>query len=96
MLYGIGCRGVLRLRSNEEAEGPPSFPKLLCVESNGSPEIHSKNPAKIDKHDEWMALPPCQHREMMVAGFYIGNMTLVERVYNALGAALKPPLRSSS
>jgi hypothetical protein len=66
------------------------------VESNGSPEIHSKNPAKIDKHDEWMALPPCQHREMMVAGFYIGNMTLVERVYNALGAALKPPLRSSS
>jgi hypothetical protein len=71
---------------------PHPFPKLLCVESNGSPEIHSKNPAKIDKHDEWMALPPCQHKEMMVAGFYIGNMTLVERVYNALEAALKLPL----
>lgn len=26
---------------------PHPFPKLLYVESNGSPEIHSKNPAKI-------------------------------------------------
>lgn len=45
---------------------PHPFPKLLYVESNGSPEISSKSPAKIDKHDEWMNLPPCQHEGMMV------------------------------
>ena len=71
---------------------PHPFPKLLYVESNGSPEIHSKNPAKVDKHDEWMALPPCQHQGMVAAGFYLGNMTLVERVCNALEAVLRHPL----
>jgi hypothetical protein len=71
---------------------PHPFPKLLFVESNGSPEIHSKNSAKIDKHDEWMALPPCKHSDMMVAGVYIGNATFVERVRYTLDAFLKPPL----
>jgi hypothetical protein len=70
---------------------PHPFPKLLYVESNGSLEISSKSPAKIDKHDEWMNLPPCQHEGMTVAGFYIGNMTLVLRVYNALESVLRPP-----
>ena len=47
---------------------PHPFPKLLYVESNGSPEIRSQNRAKVDRHDEWMALPPCRHRDMLVAG----------------------------
>jgi hypothetical protein len=71
---------------------PHPFPKLLFLESNGSPEIRSKNSSKVNKHDEWMALPPCQHKDMMIAGCYVGNMTLVERVYNTLEAVLKPPL----
>ncbi|MGA2414924.1 MAG: hypothetical protein ABSF59_10765 [Candidatus Sulfotelmatobacter sp.] len=70
---------------------PHPFPKLLFVEVNGSPEIRSKTSAKINEHDEWMALPPCQHEGMMVAGAYIGNATFVERVRYSLKVLLKPP-----
>jgi len=71
---------------------PHPFPKHLCVESNGSPGINSEEPDEIDKHDEWMALPPCEHDEMIIAGFYLGNATLVQHVHNALEALLRPPL----
>jgi hypothetical protein len=62
------------------------------VDVNGSPEIRSRNSAKIDKHDEWMGLPPCQHEGMMVADACIGNATFVERVRYTLKVLLKPPL----
>ena len=68
------------------------FPNLLFVETNGSPEIRSTNPGKTDKHDKWMELPPCKHKGMMISGFYLGSMTLIERVHNSLKSMLKPPL----
>ena len=71
---------------------PHPFPGLLFVRSNGSPEIHSKNPARIDKHDMWMESPPCQHKGMMAAGSYLGNVVLVERVHQALESVLRYPL----
>lgn len=71
---------------------PHPYPRLLYISPNGSPEIRSKDPEEIERHDEWMELPPCEHEAMMLGGCVLGNMSLVERVRDALGEALKPPL----
>lgn len=71
---------------------PHPYPRLLYVSSNGAPDIRSKDPAKIDKHDEWMELPPCEHQSMMVDGCYLGNIGFIDRVRNALATVLRPPL----
>jgi hypothetical protein len=59
---------------------------LLYIASNGSPEIRSKDPAKVDEHDKWMGLPPCKHEGMMLAGCSVGNMTSVPHLRDILSA----------
>ena len=72
---------------------PHPYPRLLYVSSNGSPEIRSKDSIKIEEHDKWMEIPPCQHESMMVDGCFLGNMALIERMRNALAAvSRRPPL----
>jgi len=71
---------------------PHPYPRLLYVRSNGSPDIRSKNLAKLEKHDEWMELPPCKHDSMMVGGSCLGNIGLVDHVSSVLLAVLRPPL----
>jgi hypothetical protein len=71
---------------------PHPYPRLLYIRSNGSPEIRSKDPAKVGEHDEWMELPPCAHGSMMIDGCDLGSIGLVDQVHDALQAALKPSL----
>jgi len=71
---------------------PHPYPRLLYISPNDSPEIRSKDAEEIERHDEWMELPPCEHEAMMLGGCVLGNMSLVERVRDALGEAPKPPL----
>lgn len=69
---------------------PHPFPRLLRIAKNGSPEIRSKDTAKIEKHDAWMELPPCKHEGMMVDGDSLGNAGGVGVIYEALSSAQKP------
>jgi len=62
---------------------------LLYIASNGSPEIRSKDPGKVDEHDKWMELPPCKHKGMMLAECSVGNMTLVPQLCDILSAVSK-------
>ena len=62
------------------------YPRLLYIASNGSPEIRSKDPAKIHEHDNWMDLPPCKHEGMMLAGCSVGNMMFVPHLRDILSA----------
>lgn len=67
---------------------PHPYPRLLYIASNGSPEIRSKDPAKVDEHDKWMDLPPCKHEGMMLAGCSVG-MTFVPHLRDILSAVSK-------
>jgi hypothetical protein len=64
---------------------PHPYPRLLYIRSNGSLEIRS-DPGKIAKHDEWMETPPCGHESMMLDGCSLGNMTLIQRVRDAIAS----------
>jgi hypothetical protein len=59
---------------------------LLYIAGNGSPEIRSKDPAKIHEHDNWMDLPPCKHEGMMLADCSVGNMMFVPHLRDILSA----------
>jgi hypothetical protein len=63
---------------------PHPYPRLLYIAGNGSPEIRSKDPAKIHEHDNWMDLPPCKHEGMMLAGCSVGNMMFVPHLRDIL------------
>lgn len=71
---------------------PHPYPRLLYVGKNGSPEIRSKNLAKMEKHDAWMELPPCKHDSMMVDGCNLGQAGLINHVSEAFESVLRPPL----
>jgi hypothetical protein len=57
------------------------YPRLLYIASNGSPEIRSKDPVKVDEHDKWMNLPPCEHEAMMLGGCNLGNAGSISHLY---------------
>jgi hypothetical protein len=59
---------------------------LLYIAGNGSPEIRSKDPAKIHEHDNWMDLPPCKHEGMILADCSVGNMMFVPHLRDILSA----------
>jgi hypothetical protein len=65
---------------------PHPYPRLLYIAGNGSPEIRSKDPAKIHEHDNWMDLPPCKHEGMMLADCSVGNMMFVPHLRDILSA----------
>jgi len=46
------------------------YPRLLYIARNGSPEIRSKDPGKVDEHDKWMDLrhAPCYWEKYFIAG----------------------------
>ncbi len=69
---------------------PHPYPRLLYIRSNGSPEIRTKDSTKIEEHDKWMELPPCEHEEMMVDGDWLGNIGMIERAREALEHTLIP------
>jgi hypothetical protein len=71
---------------------PHPYPRKVFIEANGSPEIRSEDSAEIERHDQWMELPPCKHESVMMDGCEVGNVWYVNRVYDALVAVLKPPL----
>ncbi len=68
---------------------PHPYPRLLYIDSNGCPEIRSKDPGKIDEHDKWMNLPPCEHEAMQFAGCWLGNVGYVDRLRSVLSGALR-------
>jgi hypothetical protein len=37
---------------------PHPYPRMLYIASNGSPGVRSKDPVKVEAHDNWMDLPP--------------------------------------
>jgi len=63
---------------------PHPYPRLLFIGENGSPEIRSKVPAKVEAHDEWMELPPCRHEQMMLDGCGLGSAGFVSIVRDML------------
>jgi hypothetical protein len=65
---------------------PHPYPRLLYIANNGSPEIRSKDPVKVDEHDKWMNLPPCEHEGMMLPGSYGSNMNHISYLYRILSA----------
>ncbi len=67
---------------------PHPYPRLLHIASNGSPEIRSKDPIKVDEHDKWMNLPPCEHEAMMLAGSNLGNAGSISRLYEILSGVM--------
>jgi hypothetical protein len=71
---------------------PHPFPRLLYIAPNGSPEIRSEDPEKVEKHDEWMH-QACKHPEMMIAGSHLGNITGIEMLRKILQAAVRAPAR---
>ncbi len=73
----------------EKLKVPHPFPYLLHISRNGSPDIRSKDAAKIAAHDAWVTLPPCKHGEMMVDGCSLGNASGVGVIYDVLSRAQK-------
>jgi hypothetical protein len=67
---------------------PHPYPRLLYIASNGSPEIRSRNPAKVDEHDKWMNLPPCEHEGMMFDACNLGNAGSISHLYEVLSGAI--------
>lgn len=57
---------------------------MLFIGENGSPEIRSKATAKLEAHDKWMELPPCEHEQMMLDGCTLGNAGFVSIVRDML------------
>ena len=70
------------------------LPKQLYIAPNGSPQIRSNDLHKIEQHDEWMEVPPCNHEFMQADGAELGNATHIQMVRNALAAVLDDPRRS--
>jgi hypothetical protein len=67
---------------------PHPYPRLLYIAGNGSPEIRSKDPVRIDEHDQWMNLPPCEHEDMMLDGCELGNAGYIAHLYKILSGVL--------
>ena len=67
---------------------PHPYPGLLYIASNGSPEIRTKDPAKVEKHDQWIDLPPCKHEQMRVDGCDLGNAWFITDLYGILSSGL--------
>jgi hypothetical protein len=63
---------------------PHPYPRLLFIAPNGCPEIRSKDPAKIDEHDQWMELPPCKHQQMICDGCHLGNTWFISHLRSVL------------
>lgn len=68
---------------------PHPYPQMLSIASNGSPEIRSKDPVKVEAHDNWMDLPPCKHEQMMLEGCELGNMSFISDLRSLLSGILK-------
>ena len=68
---------------------PHPYPRLLYIASNGSPEIRSKDPVKVDEHDKWMNLPPCEHESMMLPGCYQASANHISHLNRILSGVLK-------
>lgn len=73
---------------------PHPYPRLLYIASNGSPEIRSKDAAKVDEHDKWMNLPPCVHEDMMLDGCRLGNAGSISHLYEILSEVTTAPGRT--
>ena len=56
---------------------PHPFPELLIVDKSGRPDINSDDIEKEMAHDEWQSSSSCEHDECMLAGHYLGNISLV-------------------
>jgi len=65
---------------------PHPYPKQLFIGRNGSPEIRSVDPVKIERHDAWLQLPPCRHDEMTAESSYLGNMGFIGGVQKTLAS----------
>jgi hypothetical protein len=63
---------------------PHPYPKQLYIGRNGSPEIRTVDAAKIERHDTWMQLPPCEHEEMNADSSHLGNMGFIGVLRDAL------------
>jgi len=68
------------------------YPRLLSIQSNGSPSIRSDDCDKQDEHDRWMELPPCKHDEMLADGAWLGNAGWIDHIHSTLASVLQPPL----
>jgi len=63
------------------------FPNLLFISPNGSPEIRSRNAAKVDQHDKWME-HACKHEGMMIAGARLGSISGISFLQDAIARAI--------
>ncbi len=68
---------------------PHPYPRSLYIASNGSPEIRSKDPLKVDEHDKWMNLPPCKHEQMLLPAGYSGSATHISHLHETLSGVLR-------
>jgi hypothetical protein len=67
---------------------PHPYPRLLYIASNGSPQIRSKDPLKVEEHDKWMDLPPCKHEQTMLDGCTLGNAWFISHLGDILSVLL--------
>jgi hypothetical protein len=65
------------------------YPRLLYIARNGSPEIRSKDPGKVDQHDKWMDLPPCEHEGMMLPGAYRASANHISHLNRIFSSVLR-------
>ena len=70
---------------------PHPYPRLLYIAVNGSPDIRSKDPVKVDEHDKWMDLPPCKHQQMILDGCELGNMWSISDFRSSRSGVLGKP-----
>lgn len=59
---------------------PHPFSRLLYIDERGAPEIRSRSQQKIEMHDAWVQGSPCGHETLMIAGDYLGNISLVDYI----------------
>ncbi len=74
-------KGCLRVRH--------PHPRLLHIDSNGSPEIQSKDPVKVDEHDKWMNLPLCDDESMMLPGGYQASAEHISHLNRIFSGVLR-------
>ena len=63
---------------------PPPRPELVFVTENGSLDCESDDPKILEEFDIWIRDRACEHEEGILTGFYVGNATLVEELWEEL------------
>lgn len=76
----------------DRLKNPHPFPRLLYIATNGSPEIRSDDPAKVELHDAWTHRA-CAHEDMMIVGEFLGNAWSIGFLRETLQAAVRAPMR---